>query len=123
MNKFKLLLSLLVILIIIVTIIIVLCFIKKSKFTEINNLDNFYYEIDNVLTNEECDYIINDAKDKLYESTVMSIDKNGNYIDVKDTARTSNHTFLENTLHKNIIEKAEKLINKYSQIPVTNKQF
>jgi len=129
MNKSKLLLSLLVISIIVITIIIVLCFINKSKFIEISNpsnldnSDNFYYEIDNVLTNEECDYIINDAKDKLSESTVMSIDKNGNYIDVKDTVRTSNHTFLENNLHKNIIEKAEKLINKYSQVNVSYKQF
>ena len=109
--------------------IIIKCFMNKSKFTQVRNLGNFsnfsdfYYEIDNVLTNEECDYIINDAKDKLSESTVMSIDKNGNYIDVKDTVRTSNHTFLENNLHKNIIEKAEKLINKYSQVNVSYKQF
>jgi prolyl 4-hydroxylase len=126
MNKSKILLSLLaisIILIILITIIIILCFINKSKFTEIPEFYNFYYEIDNVLTNEECDYIINDAKDKLSESTVMSIDKNGKYIDVKDTVRTSNHTFLENNLHKNIIEKAEKLINKYSQIPINSKQF
>ena len=61
MNKSKLLLSLLLILIILITIIIVLCFINKSKFTEIPEFYNFYYEIDNVLTNEECDYIINDA--------------------------------------------------------------
>jgi len=96
---------------------------NKSKFTQVNEFSDFYYEIDNVLTNEECDYIINDAKDKLSESTVMSIDNNGKYIDVKDTVRTSNHTFLENNLHKNIIEKAEKLINKYSQVNVSYKQF
>jgi len=123
----KLLLTLLLISIIVITIIIIKCFMNKSKFTQVNDFSdfsNFYYEIDNVLTNEECDYIINDAKDKLSESTVMSIDKNGKYIDVKDNnSRTSNHAFLENNLHKNIIEKAEKLINKYSQIPVTNKQF
>lgn len=126
MNKSKILLLLLaisIILIILITIIIILCFINKSNFTEIPEFYNFYYEIDNVLTNEECDYIINDAKDKLSESTVMSIDKNGKYIDVKDTVRTSNHTFLENNLHKNIIEKAEKLINKYSQVNVSYKQF
>ena len=126
----KLLLTLLLIsiieIIVAITIIIIKCFMNKSKFTQVGNLGNFsdfYYEIDNVLTNEECDYIINDAKNKLSESTVMSIDKNGKYIDVKDTVRTSNNTFLENNLHKNIIEKAEKLINKYSQIPVNNKQF
>lgn len=123
MNKSKLILSLLLISIILITILIVLCFINKSKFTEIPEFYNFYYEIDNVLTNEECDYIINDAKDKLSESTVMSIDKNGKYIDVKDTVRTSNHTFLENNLHKNIIQKTEKLINKYSQVNVSYKQF
>ena len=136
MNKFKLL-FLLLILITIITIII-LCFIKKSKFKEIgnasnesnasnasneSNFDNFYQEIDNVLTNEECDYIINQAKNKLYESTVMSIDKNGKYIDVKDNARTSSHTFLDNNLHKNIIHKAHKLINKYSKNFINNKQF
>lgn len=130
MNKFKLILTLLTLLLIsIIIIIIILCFNNKSKFTQLNNVensgnfDNFYYEIDNVLTNEECNYIINSAKDKLSESTVMSIDKNGNYIDVKNSARTSNHTFLENNLHKNIIQKAEKLINKYSQISISSKQF
>lgn len=129
----KLLLTLLLISIIVaITIIIIKCFMNKSKFTQVNDFSNlgnlgdfsnFYYEIDNVLTNDECDYIINDAKDKLSESTVMSIDKNGKYIDVKDTVRTSNHTFLKNNLHKNIIEKAEKLINKYSQVNVSYKQF
>ena len=123
----KLLLTLLLIsiisIIVAITIIIIKCFMNKSKFTQVNEFSDFYYEIDNVLTNEECDYIINDAKDKLSESTVMSIDKNGKYIDVKDTVRTSNHTFLENNLHKNIIEKAEKLINKYSQVNVSYKQF
>ena len=123
----KLLLTLLLIsIIVVITIIIIKCFMNKSKFTQVNNFSDFsdfYYEIDNVLTNEECDYIINDAKDKLSESTVMSIDNNGEYIDVKDTVRTSNHTFLKNNLHKNIIEKAEKLINKYSQVNVSYKQF
>ncbi len=133
MNKFFLfgiILSFLVIL------ILILCFIKKSKFSKINKLNishsnvqnkdlqkNFFFEIDNVLTSEECDYIINDAKDKLFESTVMSIDKNGKYVDSKDKSRTSNHTWLTNDLHKNIIQKTEFLINKYSKIPVSNKQF
>ena len=132
MNKVKLIL---IIFVIIMTLVIILCFMNKFKFTNIqqsdnfdnldniDNIDNFYYEIDNILTNEECDYIINDAKDKLYKSTVMSIDKNGKYIDVKDTSRTSNHTFLENNLHKNIIEKAEKLISKYSKHHINKKQF
>ena len=56
---------------------------NKSKFTQVGNLVNFsdfYYEIDNVLTNEECDYIINVAKDKLSKSTVMSIDKTVNIL-------------------------------------------
>ena len=122
----KLLLTLLTLLLISI-IIIIKCFVNKSKFTQVKDFSDFfsdfYYEIDNVLTNEECDYIINDAKDKLSESTVMSIDKNGKYIDVKDSVRTSNHTFVNNNLHKNIIKKAEKLINKYSQIPISYKQF
>ena len=119
-------------LIIIIGIGTVFYFNKKSRFIDANKdekleklpiLDNFYIEIDNVLTEQECDYIINDAKDKLYESTVMSIDKDGKYIDVKNSSRTSNHAFLENNLHKNIIEKAEKLINKYSKNNVSKKQF
>jgi len=53
----------------------------------------------------------------------MSIDKNGKYIDIKDTNRTSNHTFLENNLHKNINEKVERLINRYSKHHINRKQF
>lgn len=120
MNKFNILFTLLLISIIVTIVTIILCFVNKSKFTEISE---FYYEIDNVLTNEECNYIINDAKNKLNESTVMSIDKNGKYIDAKDNSRTSNHAFINNDLHKNIIKKAERLINKYSKIPVSSKQF
>ena len=129
MNKLLLIFLLILLLISIIAIIIISCFMNKSKFTQVNNLKNlgdlgdFYYEIDNVLTDEECDFIIKNAKDKLIKSTVMSIDKNGKYIDKKDTSRTSNHTFLENNLHKNIIEKAQKLINKYSKNNINKNNF
>lgn len=125
MLNIKLSLILFLIIIITVTIIIIICLNKKSKFLEIKipKDDNFYFEIENVLTDKECDYVINNTKDKLLESTVMSLDKNGNYLDKKNTSRTSNHAFIDNNLHKNIIEKAEKLINKYSSLPVNRKQF
>lgn len=109
--------------VLIIIIIIFLCLINKSKFTQIKEFNNFFYEVDNVLTDKECYYLIENAKHKLYESTVMSIDKNGKYVDIKDKVRTSNHTFLENNLHKNIIEKAEKLINKYSKNNINQKNF
>lgn len=122
MNKFKLL-YLLIFLLIIVIILITICIFKKSHFVNYKTNNNFYIEIDNFLTNEECDYIIRDAENKLSESTVMGLDKNGKYLDKKDKGRTSSHTFIDNNLHKNIVDKAEKLINKYSDAYVDRRQF
>ena len=47
-------------------------FVKKSKFKQVkldNFGDKFYFESEDVLTNEECDLLINKAKDKLLNNS------------------------------------------------------
>jgi prolyl 4-hydroxylase len=105
------------VLVIILGFIIYNCFIKKSKFKQVN-LDNFgdkfYFEIEDVLTNEECDLLINKAKDKLINSKVMDIDKNNNYIDrLDDKVRTSKQAWLEHHDYPFIKNKTLDIVNKY----------
>ena len=131
MNKFIIICILLISILFIVGIVfLIVCNIDNfdNDGNNSNNLDyfngkNFYYEIDNVLTDEECDYIINISKNKLIDSKVMSVDSDGKYLDAKDVSRTSKQTWLNNNSHKNIIDKAKNLINKYIKNPVNSKQF
>lgn len=98
----------------ILIITIILFTFKKDLFSLkkkiILNSNKFYYEIDNVLTNDECNILINNAKNNLSRSTVMSFNDN-KYIDAVDSSRTSEHTWLNKNKYKNITKKIEKLIN------------
>lgn len=116
----------------IITVLIILSIIiiilkKKYKNDNLTSFEenNFYFEIDNALTNEQCDKIINISKDKLIKSKVMSLDKNNNYQDVEDNSvRTSYQTWLNNKEHDDIIKEVEKLVNKFSKnIKVNSDQF
>lgn len=94
-------------------------FSLKKKF--ILNSNKFYYEIDNVLTNDECNILINNAKNNLSRSTVMSFNNN-KYIDAVDSSRTSEHTWLNKNEYKKITIKIEKLINLFLD-NITSEQF
>ena len=79
------------------------------------NENNFYFEIENALTHEECDNIINYSKNTLSKSKVMSLDSNNKYIDKEDNSvRTSDQTWLKNNDFKNVINKVTELVNKYN---------
>lgn len=87
---------------------------SKEKLVNTKNLNNsndFIYEIDDVLTDEECDLLINKAKQNLYESKVMSVDNNGNYLDKKDKVRTSYQAWLDKEKYPNIVNKIVKYVN------------
>lgn len=117
--KYKYLFKLLILIIIIIILgfTIYYCFVKKSKFKQVkldNFGDKFYFEIEDVLTNEECDLLINKAKDKLINSKVMDVDKNNNYTDRQDDkVRTSTQAWLEHDDNKFIKEKTLRIVNKY----------
>lgn len=87
------------------------------------NKKNFIFEIDNVLTPDECDNIINNSKNKLERSKVMAVNKDNEYEDEISTARTSHHTWLKNDDNKSIINKVEKLVNSLLKNKITSKQF
>lgn len=134
---------LIIILIVLFIIYVILPLFNKEKLTDNNkkiktkiNEDNFYFIIDNFLTDEECDHIIDVSKDKLEKSKVMSVDKNNNTLDVEDPVRTSKQTWLNNNKYPKLIQKIEDLVNKYinktkdtkdtkdtSILNVNNKQF
>ena len=67
------------------------------------------YEFDNILTNDECNMIIDMAKPNIKKSTVMS--KNPNH-----SGRTSSHVFLK-TNH-NLLEKIDNIVYSYLKIPI-----
>lgn len=90
-----------------------------DKFDE----NNFYFEIDNVLTDDECDKLINDSSDKLSRSKVMSLNKNKKYEDEVNDVRTSHHTWLNKSQYKNIIQKVENLVNRFIKNKISSKQF
>jgi len=88
------------------------------------NENNFYFEIENALTHEECDNIINYSKNTLSKSKVMSLDNTNNYIDIEDSSvRTSEQTWLKNNDFKNIINKVSELVNKYNINNINPTQF
>jgi prolyl 4-hydroxylase len=107
--------------------IILINYLNKSgnKSEDLNNFDdnNFFFEIENVLTPQECDKLINDSNSKLSRSKVMSLDKNNKYEDRVDDVRTSHHTWLNNSQYKEIIQKVEKLVNSFLKNKISSKQF
>tara|TARA_E500000178_G_C17037453_1_gene764283 strand:- start:5715 stop:6434 length:720 start_codon:yes stop_codon:yes gene_type:complete len=107
---------------IIITIIYIIYQSKKTYFKNDND-NKFYIEVDNFLTHDECDSLINDSKKTLEDASVMSADKDGNAINVLDSVRTSKNTWLKNDSYKNIIDRVNNLVNKYSKNKVNKKQF
>lgn len=85
--------------------------------------NNFYFEIDNVLTHDECDKLINDSSDKLYRSTVSSLDKNNKFKNKVDDVRTSYQTWLDKSKYKDITQKIENLVNRFIKNKISSKQF
>lgn len=87
-----------------------------------------YIEIDNFLTNDECDSLIKQAKNVLVRSPVMSV-KNGKYENTIDNVRTSMQTFLKNDKNDAIVTKIENALNsapikaQLNLQPVNKKQF
>jgi prolyl 4-hydroxylase len=120
----------------IIIVVLILCLISynyispfKNESNFKNNLDyydenNFYFEIENVLTNEECDLLINDSKDKLEQSKVMSVDKNGDALNKVDkNSRTSWQTWLPKYKYKQITNNITNLVNKYLKNKINSAQF
>ena len=94
--------------------------IYDTKFDNFSE-NSFYFEIDDVLNNKECDNLIKDAHTQLTRSTIMSSnrEKDG---DISD-ARTSHHAWLNNLTHKNIIEKVENIVNSFLTNKINSGQF
>ena len=69
------------------------------------------YEFDNLLTNKECEQIIEMAKPNISKSTVMS--KEGTH-----PGRTSSHIFLKP--NNDLLKKIDQIVYSYLQIPVEN---
>lgn len=72
--------------------------------------------IDNFLTNEECDYIINLAKPKVERSTVMGFKK-----DEVSNYRTSDHTFMSTTKDPTLRLIAER-VSKLVGLPINHQE-
>ena len=125
---------LIILLIIIIGLVTYLC---VSKFTNTETVsknktydldyfpeDGFYFEIDNALTDEECDSLIKSSKDKLVKSEVMSVDKNGNALNKLDTySRTSHQYWQPKHKFNKITQKIENLVNSFLKNKITSKQF
>lgn len=117
MKKFLVILFLTIIVITAVVLLIIYLNKSKEKLTFNQNHfgeNDFYVEIEDALSPEECDLIINNSRDKLIHSKVMSNDKNNNGKEDKNS-RTSYQTWLENRKYKNIINKVTKLVNKFKK--------
>ena len=106
-----------------IILLLFLCYFKCSS--NFNNIfdHNFYYEIDNFLTNEECDFIINNSVNNLVDSTVMPSNNQDTNNTYKDYRRTSQQYSFDNNLKKDIIIKTENLINKYSKNLINKNHF
>jgi prolyl 4-hydroxylase len=121
-------LLLLIISIVLIIIFVILPIFDKEHLTNSKiNENNFYFIVDNFLTDEECDHIIDVSKDKLEKSKVMSVDKNNNTLDIEDPVRTSKQTWLNNNDYPKLIKKIENLVNKYTEenetLSVNKNQF
>ena len=128
--------SFLITLFIAVLLFLIVILTKKllNKSDEKENLDNneikqidennFYYEIENALTDEECNILIKNAKDKLFQSKLMSSNDKNNYEDETDTSiRSSYQAWLSKDKFSNISKKVENIVNKYSNFKVNKSQF
>ena len=127
---------LIIFLLILISIYFITKLLKKKNFNSIdnnynnnnnnnynNNNDKIYFEIENFLNDEECNLLINDAKPTLQRSKVMSVNDKKEYFDKIDNVRTSHQTWIKGEKYDNIRDKVENLVNKYSKIPITKKQF
>ena len=69
------------------------------------------YEFENILTEGECNQIIEMAKPKITKSAVLSIDK-------FHPGRTSSHVFLEP--NNELLQKINNIVYSYLEIPIEN---
>ena len=93
-----------------------------SKFQNISN--KIYHTQDNLLTFDECNFLINKAKNNLQRSMVNSINNDTNKFETKlDNVRTSYQAWLNKHEYSNIINKIIKFISKYTPYPITIKNF
>ncbi len=77
------------------------------------------YRLPNFLSNEECDHLIELAKDRLTPSMVVNNDdQNGNAI--SSPVRTSNGYFLQEKDRDNKVSKIEELIAAVTGMPIEN---
>tara|TARA_B100001093_G_C26854965_1_gene1026950 strand:- start:3975 stop:4694 length:720 start_codon:yes stop_codon:yes gene_type:complete len=108
-------------LLLLIFIVIIILFTIKSKFININ--EQFYYVENELLTDEECNLLINNSIKNLTRSTVNSIDNNNNFKSIEDNSRTSRQTWLNKYSYPNIINKVIKFINKYTNYPINISNF
>lgn len=94
---------------------------KKSKF--IISPEKIFHTQNNFLTFNECDALINAAKNYLVRSLVNSVDKNNKYTSKQDISRTSSQAWLDKYKYSNIIDKVIKLVGKYTDYPISIKNF
>jgi len=100
-----------ILLIILTSIVLTLILLKKCKFQQVDS-DKFIFEIDDFLTDSECDNYINNNKNNIKRSTVLNSEK------TIDSVRTSSDiTLIDSKLDKKILD----LVNKYSKIPLNLK--
>jgi len=92
-----------------VVVVVVVVVNKKSKFNDIN--EKFIFEINDFLTNEECDRYISENKE-LNKSTLLSDEK------IDNVVRSSSDTVLYDKI---LDEKILSLVNKYSKIKLNLK--
>lgn len=79
-------------------------------------------EIFNLLTNEECDFIINHAKNKgLHESNVLSYGKESG-IEVNDNYRKSKTCWIKDDEH-HIFTKIAQITEQFTNIPIDNQEM
>jgi len=88
---------------------------------EMQTLSNMprIYRLPNFLSNEECNHLINLAKDNLTPSMVVNNDdQNGNA--KSSPARTSNGYFLQEKDRDDNVKKIEELIKAVTEMPIEN---
>ena len=113
------LLIVLIITIVLIVIIVLICKLFHNKFNYFNN-KKFYFEIDNFLTQEECDTIIKkNNNNTLFRSKVLEQDKNTKNKETESKVRTSTQAWLNDNEYIEVNNKILNLVNKYSSHKMT----
>ena len=106
-------------LMIIPVIILIIFLLKKSKERYIKKIEDNNYDIeiiDNFLTDEECDYIIEISREKLKRSSVVGNEKNE-----ISKVRTSTNTFI-NQKYDPKLKNIAKKVSKFNGFPIKNQE-